>query len=210
MQPCWLDDRSTGPLVAVRNGLLNIKTRELYPDTPLYFCTVSVPFEYDPSAPIPHRWLDFLGELWPDEPEAIDATGEWFGYVISGRLDLQKILLMIGPTRGGKGVIGRILTALIGQPNVCGPTLSSFAGEFGLAPMIGKSLAVISDARFSGKNGATVVERMLSVSGEDTLTSIENTESNGAASCLRGCTSSPTNCRASVTLRLPSSAASSF
>jgi hypothetical protein len=37
---------------------------------------------------------------------------------------------------------------LIGKPNVCGPTLSSFAGDFGLAPLIGKPLAVISDARF--------------------------------------------------------------
>jgi putative DNA primase/helicase len=170
MQPCWLDDRASGQIVAVRNGLLDINTRELHPHTPLYFCTVSVPFDYDPSAPTPRRWLDFLGELWPDEPEAIDATGEWAGYLISGRRDLQKICLMVGPTRGGKGVIGRILTALIGKPNVCGPTLSSFAGEFGLAPLIGKSLAVISDARFGGKNGSTVVERMLSISGEDTLT----------------------------------------
>ncbi len=45
----------------------------------------------------------------------IDVLGEWFGYVISGRLDLHKILFMVGPTRGGKGVIARILTALIGK-----------------------------------------------------------------------------------------------
>lgn len=170
MQPCWLDERRSGPIVAVRNGLLDINTYELYPHTPFYFCTVSVPFNYDPLAPVPQRWIDFLGELWPDEPEAIDTTSEWFGYVISGRTDLQKIFMMIGPTRGGKGVIARILTALIGKPNVCGPTLSSFAGELGLAPMIGKSLAVISDARFSGKNSSIVVERLLSISGEDTLT----------------------------------------
>ena len=46
------------------------------------------------------------------------ALGEWFGYVISGRLDLHKILLMVGPTRGGKGMIARILSALIGHANV--------------------------------------------------------------------------------------------
>ena len=54
------------------------------------------------------------------------------------------MVLNIGPTRGGKGVIARILTALIGKPNVCGPTLSSFAGEFGLAPLIGKIPNLIS------------------------------------------------------------------
>src|SRR5262249_50597803 len=131
---------------------------------------VSVPFDYDPQAPKPQRWLDFLDELWPQEPEATDALAEWCGYVVSGRTNLQKMLLMIGPTRGGKGVIARILTALIGKPNVCGPMLSSFAGEFGLAPLIGKSLAIISDVRFSGKNNTVVVERLLSISGEDRLT----------------------------------------
>jgi putative DNA primase/helicase len=93
------------------------------------------------------------------------------GYVISGRLDLHKIFMNVGPTRGGKGVIGRILTELVGENNVCGPTLNSLGGEFGLAPLIGKPLAIISDARFVGKNNnAVVVERLLSISGEDTLT----------------------------------------
>ena len=50
--------------------------------------------------------------LWPNEPEAIEVLAEWFGYVVSGRLNLHKILLMVGPTRGGKGVIARILIDL--------------------------------------------------------------------------------------------------
>jgi putative DNA primase/helicase len=154
----------------VKNGLLDIDSRRLHPHTPLYFSTVSVPFDYDPAAPEPKRFLAFLDELWPQETEAVDVLAEWFGYVISGRTNLQKMMLMIGPTRGGKGVLARLLTALIGKANVCGPTLSSFAGEFGLAPLFGKSLAIISDVRFSGKGGNVVVERLLSISGEDTLT----------------------------------------
>jgi putative DNA primase/helicase len=129
-----------------------------------------VPFAYDAAAPEPQHFLNFLNELWPQETEAVDALAEWFGYVISGRTNLQKMLLMVGPTRGGKGVLARVLTELVGKPNVCGPTLSSFAGEFGLAPLLSKSLAVISDVRFSGKGGSVVVERLLSISGEDTLT----------------------------------------
>jgi putative DNA primase/helicase len=66
--------------------------------------------------------------------------------------------------------IARVLGGLIGSSNVAGPTLNSFGGEFGLAPLIGKPLAVISDARFSGKDSSIVVERPLSISGEDTLT----------------------------------------
>jgi putative DNA primase/helicase len=169
-QPCWLDNRSTGTMVALYNGLLDLDQRQLLPHTPQFFNVTAVPFAYDARAPEPVQWMGFLRELWPQEPEAIDLLGEWFGYVISGRLDMHKIMLMIGPTRGGKGVVARVLTFLVGRQNVAGPTLNSLGGDFGLAPLIGKSLAIISDARFVGKNGNIVVERLLAISGEDTLT----------------------------------------
>ena len=79
--------------------------------------------------------------------------------------------MVVGPKRAGKGVIGRVLRFLIGRENICGPTLASFATNFGLWPLLGKSLAVISDARLGGRTDSqVVVERLLSVSGEDALT----------------------------------------
>ena len=159
-----------GQIVSVANGLLDIDSRHLHAHTPLYFSHHQRAVRLRPCGAEAARFLDFLDELWPQEPEAIDALGEWWGYVVSGRTNLQKMSLTIGPTRGGKGLMARVLTALIGKRNVCGPTLSSFAGEFGLAPLLGKSLAIISDVRFSGKGANIVVERLLSISGEDTLT----------------------------------------
>ena len=170
-QPCWIDRRATGSIVAVANGLLDITSRHLHIHTPFYFNQTSVPFAYDANAQAePKEWFGFLEQLWPQEPEAVNVLGESFGYVVWGRLNLHKILLMVGPTRGGKGAIARALTALVGRKNVAGPTLNSLGGDFGLAPLIGKPLAIISDARFVGKNGNIVVERLLSISGEDTLT----------------------------------------
>jgi putative DNA primase/helicase len=176
LMPSWLDGTDyDGLLVSCANGLLDVGTRELLEHTPRFFNGTSVPFAYDPTAPPPARWLAFLNGLWADDNGEIDedsihAIQEWFGYVISGRLDMHKILLLVGPTRSGKGVISRILGALVGQDNVAGPTLSSLSNDFGLAPLIGKSLAVISDARLNGHGAHVVVERLLSVSGEDTLT----------------------------------------
>jgi putative DNA primase/helicase len=169
-QPGWIDQRKNGNIVAVANGLLDVGPRHLHTHTPLYFNQTAVPFNYDDEAHDAPDWQSFLTELWPEEMVAIDVLGEWFGYVVSGRLDLHKILLMVGPTRGGKGAIARVLTALIGKQNVAGPTLNSLGGDFGLAPLIGKPLAIISDARFSSKGANVVVERLLSNSGEDTLT----------------------------------------
>ncbi len=168
-QPCWIDGREGGTIVACRNGLLNIEKRSLSMHTPLFFNATFVPFDYEPRVSAPTKWLEFLEAVFPKEPEAIAALQEWFGYVISGQTNLHKILLMPGPTRGGKGAIARVLRALIGPANTAGPTLNSLGETFGLEALLGKSLALISDARFTGKNAAIITERLLSISGEDAL-----------------------------------------
>jgi putative DNA primase/helicase len=167
--PSWTTGARAGEIVACTNGLLNVGTRELLGHTPAYFNTVSVPFGYDPDAAKPEKWLTFLRDLWPDDPEAIDTLQEFFGYVISGRTDLHKILLLIGPARSGKGTIARILSALIGRGNVAGPTLGTLAGQFGLQSLLGKPLAVIPDARVVAASQAVVVEKLLTISGEDSI-----------------------------------------
>src|SRR5262249_34938023 len=51
------------------------------------------------------------------------------------------------------------------------PTLASLATNFGLAPLVGKPLAAISDARLGARHDALIaVERLLSISGEDAIT----------------------------------------
>jgi putative DNA primase/helicase len=171
--PSWLDGVS-GPdptrVIACRNGLLDLTDRTLHPPTPRFFNRVSVPFDYDPNAPQPARWLAFLGSIWPHDPEAVAALREWFGYVLSGRTDLQKMLLITGPMRSGKGTVARILTALVGRDNMSGPTMSSLTTNFGLADLVGKSLAVVADARLPRLGAEMIVERLLTISGEDTVT----------------------------------------
>ena len=171
--PAWIGKghpEPAGEIVACANGLLHVGSRRVIEHTPAYFSTVSVPFPYDPDAPRPERWLAFLKELWADDQDSVDALQEWFGYVLSGRTDLHKILLLVGPSRSGKGTIARVLSALMGKGNVTGPTLAALAANFGLWPLIGKPLAVVPDARVGGANSAAVVEKLLSISGEDMLT----------------------------------------
>lgn len=170
--PAWIDAdaaREDGsPIVACANGLLRIRDRALLAHTPGFFNLVSVPFDYHPQAVAP-AWEHFLRQVWPDDPAAIAALQEWFGYVLSGRTDQQKILLIKGPSRSGKGTIARVLKELVGRENLAGPTLAGLGSNFGLSSLLGKPLAVISDARLSGKDGGQVVERLLTISGEDTI-----------------------------------------
>lgn len=168
--PAWLNGDDHGPIVACRNGLLRVRDRQLMEHTPQFFNLAACLCDYDPDAPEPKRWLEFLSQLWPDDEEAVCALQEFFGYVLSGRTDLHKIMLIVGQTRSGKGTIGRVLKALVGKRNMAGPTLASLGTNFGLSPLLGKPLAIVSDARLrKGSNTHLVVERLLTISGEDTI-----------------------------------------
>jgi putative DNA primase/helicase len=179
--PAWIG--GNGPawdsldVVVCRNGMVYLpalvsgKPDFLRPATPRFFTTAALDCEFRADAQRPNAWLTFLSELWPDDAESIAALQEWAGYCLTPDTRQQKILLVIGPKRSGKGTIGRVLRALVGPANTAGPTLGSLGTPFGLWPLLGKSLAVISDARLGGRTDSqVVVERLLSVSGEDALT----------------------------------------
>lgn len=164
-------DTATVPetrLVSVKNGLLDPATMTLHPHAPEVFTITSTPFGYDPDAQAP-EWNKFLQELLPDDPDAIELLRQWFGYVLTAQTNQQKMLMIVGPPRAGKGIIGRVLTALLGKDNVASPTLAGLAENFGLWPLIGKSLGIVGDARINGSD-PRLVERLLSISGEDQMT----------------------------------------
>jgi putative DNA primase/helicase len=141
------------------------------PASPALLTTTATEFRLDAQAPPPDAWLKFLGELWDGDAESITTLQDWFGYCLTHDTRQHKGLLLIGPPRGGKGTIGRIQTALIGKDNIAAPTLAGLGTNFGLWPLIDKSLAIISDARLSGRaDQAAVVERLLSIIGEDSIT----------------------------------------
>jgi len=179
--PCWLGspppelpaDTRPQDLVALRNGILHPSSGVFLPPTPRFFTQAALPFDFDPADAVdpPAEWLAFLAQLWPEDPESVETLQEIFGYLLTPDTSLQKIFLLQGPKRSGKGTIGRVLRALLGHASVAGPTLASLAQNFGLAPLIGKTCALVSDARLSGKlDHQVIVERLLSISGEDALT----------------------------------------
>ena len=172
--PVWLSEADGQPnprdLLPCLTGNLHIPSGRMLPSTPLLFNINALDFDYDPNAEPPERWIRFLEQLWGDDLESVFLLQEWMGYCLVLDTSQQKMLLLVGPKRSGKGTIGRILLRLVGVGNVVGPTTSGLAGNFGLQPLIGKSLAIVSDARFTGENIGVVVERLLCISGEDTLT----------------------------------------
>lgn len=171
--PCWLGG-SIGPdpkvLLPMTDGILDVTRRVLLPHNPRLFVTNALTFGWGSDAVGPPReWLKFMRSVWGDDEEAILTLQEIMGYLLTPDTSQQKMFLLIGPRRSGKGTIGRVLTALLGAHNCCAPTMASFAGEFGAAQIIGKLAAIFPDARSGGlgMNAQAVVERLLQISGED-------------------------------------------
>jgi putative DNA primase/helicase len=171
----WIATGEPAGLVNVANGLLALEGRVLHQHTPELFSTVQLAVDYDPAAPAPTRWLRFLHEVFPGEDghgddEAVTALQHWYGYVVSGKTHLQKALFLKGERRSGKGTIATILRELLGGASqVPGPTAAAFGERFGLAPLIGRSLAISPDLRMSPRGAAEFVERILTITGNDAI-----------------------------------------
>lgn len=178
--PTWLkrqaDDWPPLECISTRSGIVHLPSFAaglpyLKPATPRFFTTTGVDYPFDEQAPQPVEFLKFLASVWGDDTESIDMLREFFGYLLTQDTSQQKLLMIVGPKRSGKGTILRILRALVGAANVAAPTFSSLCERFGLWPLLGKSVAIISDARLSGRaDQAIIVERILSIAGEDCQT----------------------------------------
>src|SRR5690606_6868167 len=112
-----------------------------------FFTRNAVPYAYDPKAPAPEVWLKFLADLWGDDREQILLLQEVMGLLLTPDTSMQKFFMLIGPTRGGKGVIIRTMGKLLGSTSICSPYLADFGQRFGLSKTLGKTLATVSDMR---------------------------------------------------------------
>jgi putative DNA primase/helicase len=179
--PAWINDR--GPfdasnVIPFRNALVHLPSfvtdspKAIVKPTPSYFCPYVLDYDFTATAPPTPEFDQFLTSIWPHDPESVATLLEFLGYLLAPDTSHQKILLLIGPKRSGRGTIGRLIRALIGPANVAAPTLEGMADSFGMASLIGKPVAIIGDARVSPRSPhhAAIVERLLGISGEDTCT----------------------------------------
>lgn len=164
-RPSELDPDDSAAQVACANGVYDVGTNQLLPHTAERFNLQSVPFAYDATATAP-TWQAFLNEMVPVDGQRF--LRQWFGYVLSGRTDLEKIAHLQGPRRSGKGTIATVLEALVGAENVSSPSIPSLVGTFGEQAFIGKSLAVFSDISWAHRDVVAGVEILKAISGQDT------------------------------------------
>ncbi len=91
------------------------------------FLTYQLPFEYDETATCP-MFQKYLARVLPEQ-ELQNIVAEFFGYVFTKNLKMEKALLLYGSGANGKSVLFDIVNALLGKENISNFSLSNLLEE---------------------------------------------------------------------------------
>ena len=101
-------------LLNIVNGTLDMKTFQLRPHRREDLLTKRCPVNFDPSAKSP-RWLAFLEEIFPGQPEVIEFLQRSIGYSLTGDTEEQCFWLLIGVGKNGKSKFLDAIQFLMGD-----------------------------------------------------------------------------------------------
>lgn len=173
--PQWLDGK--GHLeprnsVVFENGILDLsryfkgESCVLKPD-PRYFCLNAVPYDFDPELTA-EDIIQYFNMIFNGRQDCIDLLQEWFGYHLTLDMSFEKMMILRGPPRSGKGTILGIIMAMLGDDQIVSTELSALATDFGYEPLMGKAAAFLPDAKVGWKrNIGAATEKLLQVIGGD-------------------------------------------
>lgn len=133
----------------LRNGLFNLKTMKLESHTPKRPLATQLPITYDPDASCP-RFIQFMDEITNKDQELIDVLQEVIGYCLCQSVKAEKAFLFYGNGKNGKSVLAKVMEQLAGKDNVSHVMLSNLSGDFGLAPLVNKTLNIAAETESKG------------------------------------------------------------
>jgi len=129
----------------LENGLLDLKTRELYEHSPEHLFPVQFPIIYDPSAPS-NSWDWYLEGCLPDDVLAAEVPYEVLAFMLSPRRSIQKAVLVLGAGGDGKSRFLKAVQTFIGERNTSNYTLHQLENNrFAVAGLFGKTANICPD-----------------------------------------------------------------
>jgi P4 family phage/plasmid primase-like protien len=149
--------------VAVENGLLDLRERELRTLQPRDYALTQLPVEYDPHADYEgSEWAAFLDEAVRDGDEA--KLQEYAGYCLWQHAQpYGKALFLIGPTDSGKGTFLDVIESILGEENVASQSLYQLMQtRWGMAELHGKVANIRNEVSAGGLSN---VERFKELTG---------------------------------------------
>ena len=158
-------------VINVKNGTLNIDGT-FTNETPV--CANRLIVNYNPNAPTPVLWLEFLNGLL--SPEDILTLQEYMGYCFIPTNKAQKMLIIIGNGGEGKSRIGLVLRALLGDNMNTGDVKNLEKSQFSLANLEYKLLMLDDDMSMEALEKTNVLKSMVTLEAKTEL-EIKNKQS---------------------------------
>ena len=163
--PAWLhntDLPDPKDLIMFKNGMLDVNAYTegnivMYDPDPSMFTLTCCPYDFDEDATSEFA-EQFLLDTYNGDELAVALVWEWLGYQLTSDMSMEKMMLLYGEPRSGKGTILDMMRATIGFDMCCSGLFKGITGQFGLETFIGKLACIFDDVR--NPNRATLDEAL--------------------------------------------------
>ncbi len=121
-------------LLAVKNGVVNLKTATLIQSDPEMLITRQCNANYLTNAHCP-QWLTFLDEVFEGKQEVIDTVQRLLGYTFTGNITEEIMVICYGFGANGKSVMSNVIQYVAGSYAKTGsPSLLKARGDDDSSP----------------------------------------------------------------------------
>lgn len=154
-------------LLNCQNGVVNLKTCELFPHDKtqmLSQCTkVEVDLEHEPQ-----QFIKFINEIFEGKQDLIDYVHKWLGYACSGSAKEQKMCMFLGDGRNGKSLLLELVGDILGDYSITSrPTLltEQFNGNSSLgqiARLKGKRFVYCEELKMGDRIDESILKSLTS------------------------------------------------
>ena len=132
-------------ILNLKNGLLNIKTREFIAHTPTYLSLTQLPISYNSKATCPNI-LRFLGQVL--RPKDVFSVLQLFGYCLYRTAKYEKAILCCGSGDNGKSTLLKLFERFLGSENVSHTSIQELNNDrFAIADLHRKLANVCADLK---------------------------------------------------------------
>ena len=166
-------------LLALRNGVLDLRTTTLVPYNATHRFRRCAPVSFDANATC-REWMQFVQDICAHadgtrDPELEIYLQMYFGYVLTGLTTEQCMMVFIGDGSNGKGVLDRACKAILGPLAFGAPMTLLNEGGQKKAEDASPAMARLHSTRYvsiseTEKNGLMSAPLMKSLTGGDAIT----------------------------------------
>lgn len=151
-------------LLGVDNGIINLRTGELWDHDRKWLMTTLSPARYDPDCPC-QRWQQFLSEITDGNEDMIAALQRLSGYFLTGDVSVQILPIFYGPGGNGKNVFLDTIMGILGPyaeeaPDGLVTAKASDEHPTEIADLYGKRLIVASETEENKKLRIGLVKKI--------------------------------------------------